>query len=95
MSASDKAHRIDRKLVNVTVCKAYHTYVAIRVSTFLRSMVLTCALAEDGDVARVSAEVVDVLLNPAQRLDLVEEAVVARRCRVPRAQEPCRAERGN
>ena len=58
-------------------------------------MVLTCALVEDGDVGRVSAEVVDVLLNPAQRLNLVEQPVVARRCSVPRAQEPCKAQRGN
>lgn len=33
--------------------------------------------AEDGDPLGVSAEVADVLVEPAQRLDLVQQAVVA------------------
>lgn len=33
--------------------------------------------AEDGDSLRISAEVADVLVEPAQRLDLVQQAVVS------------------
>ena len=35
-------------------------------------------LAEDGHVVRVTAKLLDILLNPFQRLNLVENAVVAR-----------------
>lgn len=36
----------------------------------------SCSRAEDGDPLRVSAEVPDVLVEPAQSLNLVQQAVV-------------------
>lgn len=47
--------------------------------------------AENGDTPGVPAEGARVLAHPAQRLDLVQEPVVASRSRVARAQEPCGA----
>lgn len=43
--------------------------------------------AEDGDPLRVSAEVADVLVEPAQRLNLVQEAVVPFRGLITSAEE--------
>ena len=46
--------------------------------------------AEHGDPVRVSTEGGDVLLDPAQGLDLVQQAVVPLGRLVPGAQEPWR-----
>ena len=45
--------------------------------------------AEDGDAFGVAAEVSDVLVEPAQGLDLVQQPVVPLGRLVPSAQEAC------
>lgn len=45
--------------------------------------------AEDGDPLGVSAEVADVLVEPAQRLDLVQQAVVPFGGLIAGAEEAC------
>lgn len=45
--------------------------------------------AKDGDALGVTPKVPHILVEPPQRLDLVQEPVVALCCLVPRAQEAC------
>lgn len=45
--------------------------------------------AEDGDPLWISAEVADVLVEPAQRLDLVQQAVVSFGGLIAGAEETC------
>lgn len=51
------------------------------------------ARAEHGDALRIAPEVANVLADPAQGLDLVQEAVIALGCLVTRAQEAWRRTR--
>ncbi len=44
------------------------------------------------DAARVSAKVTDVLTDPTERLDLIEEAIVPFRCLVTSAEEAWKAQ---
>lgn len=48
------------------------------------------ARPEDGDAQRVASKEGDVLADPAQSLDLVQEPIVAFGSLVAGAQEPCR-----
>lgn len=47
--------------------------------------------AKDGDSLRVSSKVANVFIEPAQGLDLVQQAIVPLRRLVPCAQKPCGA----
>lgn len=49
-----------------------------------------CPRPKDGDALGVAPKVGDVLTEPAQGLDLVQEAIVAFRSLVPGAEETCR-----
>lgn len=46
--------------------------------------------AKDGDSLWVSSKVADVFIEPAQSLDLVQQAIVPLRRLVPCAQKACR-----
>lgn len=48
----------------------------------------TDAGTEDGDAQRIAAEEGNVLTDPTQRLDLVQQPIVALGSLVPCAQEP-------
>lgn len=48
--------------------------------------------AKDSDSLWVSSEVADVFIEPAQSLDLVQQAIVPLSRLVPCAQKPCRVE---